>query len=69
MEFTGYYDNKNNKIYSGDLLKCKWGFSVKVTRLKNGKYVGLHLGLSTYTRKEHPYSLNCGNGYIRIQTP
>lgn len=61
MEFTGYFDNSNAKIYLGDLLKNKWGFSVKVIKLDNGRYVGKSLTKCDYY--ETPYSLNCGVGY------
>ena len=65
MEFTGYVDNKNSKIYLGDFLKSKWGFSVQVIKLENGRFAGKSLTKSIYFSK--PYSLNCGVGYLKIR--
>ncbi len=64
MEFTGYLDTKNTRIYLGDFLKSKWGFSVQVIKQQNGRFVGRLLARNVLPKKA--YSLNCGEGYLKI---
>ena len=68
LEFTGYFDDNNQKIFLGDRLKSKWGYEVIVVKDKEtGEYTGKLVCEDNHSCKNIPYSLNQGKDHVKIQ--
>lgn len=64
-KYTGYKDDNGNNIFVGDELMSEWNYRVLVKEL-DGAYYGELLCEDSHSCKNIPYSLNSGNGYIKI---
>lgn len=66
-EFTGYYDEKNEPIYVGDILECLDGYCVKVMKDGHGDYSGKLICEPGHSCENIPYHLCCGKNHIKIR--
>jgi hypothetical protein len=65
--FTGYQDDKGQKIFVGDILLSEWNYLVMVYQDKdNYSFVGSLICEIEHSCRNIPYSLNSGQGYIKV---
>ena len=66
-KYTGYKDEKDNKIFVGDTLKSEWGYKIIVVESEDENYYyGKLICNDKHSCKDIPYSLNNGKGYIKV---
>ena len=60
--FTGYFDDDNNPVFVGEILKSIDGYKVMVIK-GSDDYVGKLICSPDHSCADIPYSLNSGKGY------
>ena len=65
-DFTGYFDNNDNKIFVGDKLRNKNGVYVIVVKVSNNNFKCQLIQRTDFSKQLAFYPLNEGKGYYKI---